>query len=99
MLSRLAQKPNANKAPNNATGEPATPRPTRASAYKAADKITTRLLPSRSTNQAAKGSDTQKPTGKANNTVPIEASLRASDALMVGMRDAQLAKHNPCIKK
>jgi hypothetical protein len=56
------------------------------------------LLPKRLTRKPATGIEIIEPIGKASNTLPRPPSLRCNDCCMAGMREAQLAKHNP-VKK
>ncbi len=51
------------------------------------------------TNQPDKGSPIKELTGMVRRTEPNSASLRPKDALMVGIRDAQLEKLTPDKKK
>jgi hypothetical protein len=41
----------------------------------------------------------KNPTGSANKIAPRIEAVRSKFSCMVGMREAQLAKHNPCMKK
>ena len=48
--------------------------------------------------QPINGKEHIKPEGMASNTPPKPASDRCKNCLIVGIRDAQLAKHKPDIK-
>ena len=60
--------------------------------------MTTLLLPNALTSQPASGREMKKPTGRAKSTPPSEEAESLRLSWIVGMRDAQLAKHRPCIK-
>ena len=56
------------------------------------------LLPDLFISQPESGREINKPTGRANNTMPNCASDKSNCCLMLGMRDAQLEKHKPAKK-
>jgi hypothetical protein len=56
-------------------------------------------LPNLSTSQPASGIAIKEPTGLLNNKPPSSPSLKPSCSFISGIREAQLAKHKPVIKK
>jgi len=56
-------------------------------------------LPNFATSQPAIGSDVISPIGKLSRTAPSFALFKCSFVWISGIRDAQLAKHNPAKKK
>ena|ERR1700733_2425464 len=76
----------------------AAPRPTNRIPYNAIEIISSLRLPILGIIQPIKGNEHINPDGMANNTPPNPASDKCMNCLIVGMRDAQLAKHRPDIK-
>lgn len=99
ILRRLAKKPNENRQIKSLNVLDALPMHTNDKLYSTPASTTTLLLPSVPTSNPANGSDTKKPTGRAKSIVPSIEGLRLKFSWMLGIRDAQLAKHNPCRKK
>jgi len=60
--------------------------------------IITFLLPDLFISQPESGSEINRPTGRANNTMPNSASDKFNFCRMLGMRDAQLEKQRPAKK-
>lgn len=56
------------------------------------------LLPDLFISQPESGSEINKPTGNANNTIPNCASDKFNFCLILGMHEAQLEKHKPAKK-
>ena len=56
------------------------------------------LLPDLFISQPESGREINRPTGRANNTMPNCASDKLNFCLILGMRDAQLEKHRPAKK-
>jgi len=95
ILDILPAIPKRRRSPIKKLVLPAKPRSTRLKVYnnKAIEAIF--LLPYLVTNHPDKGKAIMDPAGSANNTIPNKASERFSCCCMLGMRDAQVAKHSP----
>ena len=99
MFSRLAQNPKKSKLTAACTAEVEKPIHTMEKLYSMEEKITAFLLPTLAISHPAKASEMKNPSGSANKIVPREEALSFRSDCMVGMREAQVAKQSPCIKK
>src|SRR5687767_6342258 len=99
MLSKLANKPKESSEMTSDKIVADAPMHTSDKLYKTAEQITTFLLPAFSISHPEKGRARKNPAGSANRMAPNAELLNSSLACMLGMREAQLAKQSPCIKK
>src|SRR5688572_14431938 len=99
MFSILAKNPKRSKLAATCRGEVEKPIPTRDMLYSVDERTTAFLLPILAMSHPAKASEMKNPRGSANSIVPRDEALRLSSDWIVGIREAQLAKHSPCKKK
>ena len=90
---------NKHKATTNKNGVVANPINVSAIVKKKIETINGNLLSNFETNHPENGNPISELIGIANNTDPNSASLKLKKSLIVGIRDAQVAKHKPDKKK
>jgi len=99
ILRRFPAIPKRKRQATNSPGVRASPRRGRIKAYDRAEPSTTGRLLNFATSQPAIGRDTNNPVGRPRRMAPSAALLRCNFDWMLGIRDAQLEKHNPARKK